>query len=89
VTSATGPKTNWKAPQLTYALDPAAPRGSMRVERGSHQSGFDVTVYRRVEKGGDVLRRDAFKSRYIPVGDTAIYGPGREIPGPYFVIPAT
>ena len=89
VISATGPKTNWKAPQLTYALDPAAPAGSMRIERGSHQSGFDVTVYRRVEKSGKTLRRDAFKSRYIPVGDTAIYGPGREIPGPYFVIPAT
>jgi vancomycin resistance protein YoaR len=89
VTSATGPKSNWKAPQLTYALDPAAPSGSLRLERGSHQSGFDVTVYRRVEKDGEVMHRDAFKSRYIPVGDTAIYGPGREIPGPYFVIPAT
>jgi vancomycin resistance protein YoaR len=89
VTSATGPKSRWRSPTLTYALDPAAPPGSMHVERGDHQSGFDVTVYRRVEQDGKVLRRDAFKRRYIPVGDTAIYGPGREIPGPYFVIPAT
>jgi vancomycin resistance protein YoaR len=89
VRSVTGPKTSWKAPQLTYALDPAAPRGSVRMERGDHQSGFDITVYRRVTKGGEVLLRDAFTSRYIPVGDTAVYGPGREIPGPYFVIPTT
>jgi hypothetical protein len=61
----------------------------MRMERGDHQSGFDITVYRRVTKGGEVLLRDAFTSRYIPVGDTAVYGPGREIPGPYFVIPTT
>ena len=89
VRSVTGPKTNWKAPRLTYALDPAAPRGSMRMERGERQSGFDITVYRTVTKGGEVLLRDAFTSKYIPVGDTAVYGPGREIPGPYFVIPTT
>jgi vancomycin resistance protein YoaR len=89
VTSRTGPKANWKSPQLTYALDPAAPRGSMRMERGDHQSGFDITVYRTVTKGGETLLRDAFTSRYIPVGDTAVYGPGRTIPGPYFVIPTT
>jgi vancomycin resistance protein YoaR len=89
VRSRTGAKANWKAPQLTYALDPAAPRGSVRMERGDHQSGFDVTVYRTVEQGGEVLRRDAFTSRYIAVGDTAVYGPGRTIPGPYFVIPTT
>ena len=61
----------------------------MRVERGSHQRGFDVTVDRTVTKNGEVLRRDSFLSRYIPVGDTAVYGPGRKIPGPYFVIPTT
>jgi vancomycin resistance protein YoaR len=89
VVSRTGPRTNWRAPKLTYALDPAAPRGSVRVERGSHQQGFDVTVYRTVTKGGQTLRRDSFTSSYIPVGDTAIYGPGRHIPGSYFVIPTT
>jgi vancomycin resistance protein YoaR len=89
VRSVTGPKTNWKEPKLTYALDPAAPRGSVRMERGDHQSGFDITVYRTVTKSGELLLRDAFTSRYIPVGDTAVYGPGREIPGPYFVIPTT
>jgi vancomycin resistance protein YoaR len=89
VSATTGPRRNWTQPKLTYALDPAAPRGSVRVERGSHQQGFDVTVSRTVTKNGAVLRRDSFTSHYIPVGDTAIYGPGRPIPGSYFVIPTT
>ena len=89
VTSTTGPETNRTEPGRTYALDPAAPRGSVRVERGSHQRGFDVTVQRTVTKNGKTIRRDSFASHYIPVGDTAIYGPGRAIPGPYFVIPTT
>jgi vancomycin resistance protein YoaR len=90
VTSRTGPKTNWRQPKLTYALDPAAPRGSMRVVSGTHQAGFDVTVFRLVrDADGRVLRRNEFKSSYISVGPTAIYGPGRTIPGSYFVIPRT
>jgi vancomycin resistance protein YoaR len=89
VESRTGPQTNWREPGLTYALDPAAPHGSMRVVKGTRQRGFDVTVYRTVRKGGKVLREDSFTSHYISVGDTAIYGPGREIPGEYFVIPST
>jgi vancomycin resistance protein YoaR len=89
VVARTGPQLNWRAPKLTYALDPAAARGSVRVERGSYQRGFDVTVFRTVERNGKTLRNDSFTSRYIPVGDTAIYGPGRPIPGSYFTIPAT
>jgi vancomycin resistance protein YoaR len=89
VSATAGPRRNWTIPKRTYALDPAAPRGSVRVERGSHQQGFDVTVRRTVTKGGSVVRRDSFTSHYIPVGDTAIYGPGRPIPGSYFVIPTT
>jgi vancomycin resistance protein YoaR len=89
VTSSTSPATNFREPTLTYALDPAAPAGSMRVESGSHEQGFDVTVRRTVSGDGRVLRRDAFKSEYVAVGDTAVYGPGSEIPGPYFVIPTT
>jgi vancomycin resistance protein YoaR len=89
VVARTGEKANWKQPGRTYALDPAAPPGSLRVERGSHQSGFDVTVYRTVVQNGKTIRKDSFPSHYIPVGDTEVYGPGRRIPGPYFVIPTT
>jgi vancomycin resistance protein YoaR len=90
VTSRTGPRTNWKQPKLTYALDQRAPRGSLRVVRGANQAGFDVTVFRVVrDADGRVLRRNEFRSTYIPVGPTQIYGPGRKIPGSYFVIPRT
>ncbi|MEX2645108.1 MAG: VanW family protein [Gaiellaceae bacterium] len=89
VVARTGERTNWRQPGKTYALDPAAPRGSVRLERGAHQAGFDVTVYRTVTQNGKTIRKDSFKSHYIPVGDTAVYGPARTIPGPYFVIPTT
>ena len=89
VSSSTGSQTNFRSPELSYALDPAAPEGSMRVERGSHQQGFDVTVFRTVTKSGATIRNDSFTSSYVAVGDTAIYGPGRTIPGSYFVLPTT
>jgi vancomycin resistance protein YoaR len=90
VTAREGQKVNWKEPTVSYALDPAAPRGSVRVERGDRQAGFDVTIARTVKDAdGDVIREDAFTSHYIPVGDTWVYGPGRQVPGSYFVIPTT
>ncbi|MDQ3067643.1 MAG: VanW family protein [Actinomycetota bacterium] len=87
IVAATGPKVNWRTPEVTYALDPYAPRGSVRTVAGSNQSGFDVTVARSVYKGDKLIRRDAVTSNYVAVGPTQIYGPGRSIPGPYFVLP--
>jgi vancomycin resistance protein YoaR len=87
VIATTGPRVNWRSPRTTYALDPYAPRGSVRTVSGSNQSGFDVTVTRKVYEKGKLKRRDAFTSAYIAVGPTQIYGPGRSIPGPYFVLP--
>ena len=87
VVSTTGPQTNWRSPTTTYALDPYAPRGSVRTVAGSNQMGFDVTVTRTVRQGGKVVREDSVTSNYIAVGPTAIYGPGRTIPGSYFVLP--
>ncbi len=87
VVSSTGPRVNWRSPRTTYALDPYAPRGSVRTVSGSNQSGFDVTVARKVYDHGKLKRRDTFTSAYIAVGPTQIYGPGRSIPGPYFVLP--
>ena len=87
VVATTGERTNWRPPRTTYALDPYAPRGSVRTVAGSNQSGFDVTVTRKVYERGKLVRRDAVTSSYIAVGPTAIYGPGRSIPGPYFVLP--
>ena len=87
VVAETGPKINWKQPTVSYALDPYAPSGSVRTVAGSNEAGFDVTVHRTVYEGSKVLRRDAFTSNYVAVGPTTIYGPGRSIPGPYFVLP--
>ncbi len=88
VVSQTGPKTNWKSPTMTYAVDPRAPRGSVKVVHGSGASGFDVSVTRKVYDGdGKLLRSGVFRSRYVPEGPTAVYGPGRTPPGPYYVIP--
>jgi len=87
VVTSTGERTNWRSPKTTYALDPYAPRGSVRTVSGSNESGFDVTVTRKVYEHGKLLRQDATTSSYIAVGPTQIYGPGRSIPGPYFVLP--
>jgi vancomycin resistance protein YoaR len=89
VVARTGPETNFKTPTTSYAVDPSAPRGSVRVESGSGRSGFDVTVERTVYERGKLLRRGKFPSRYIPEGPTYIYGPGRTPPGPYFVLPSS
>ena len=90
VVSRTGPQVNWTQPRLTYAVDPNAPRGSMKVVPGSGELGFDVTVTRDVyTRDGKLLRHNVFKSHYIPDSPTAVYGPGRTPPGPYFVIPSS
>jgi vancomycin resistance protein YoaR len=87
VVAETGPKVNWRRPTTSYALDPYAPRGSVRTVSGSNQLGFDVTVTRKVYEGRRKLREDEFTSHYVPVGPTKIYGPGSDIPGSYFVLP--
>ncbi|HZO34321.1 MAG TPA: VanW family protein [Gaiellaceae bacterium] len=90
VVSHTGPKTNWTRPSLAYAVDPNAKPNSVRVVPGTGELGFDVTVTRDVyTKANKLLRHDVFKSHYIPDSSTAVYGPGRTPPGPYFVLPST
>jgi hypothetical protein len=34
-----------------------------------------------------VLRQDNFFTRYTPQNPTAVYGPGKTPPGPYFTLP--
>jgi vancomycin resistance protein YoaR len=84
----TGPQTNFTSPKPSYAYDPAAPKGSIRTVTGSHESGFDITVYRKVRERGKVIRKDSFVSHYVAVGDTIIYGPGTDPPRIDFVIPS-
>jgi vancomycin resistance protein YoaR len=88
VVTSTGPQKNFTAPQPSYAYDPAAPKGSIRTVTGSHASGFDITVYRKVFEHGKLIRKDSFTSHYVPVGDTIIYGPGTDPPRIDFVLPS-
>jgi vancomycin resistance protein YoaR len=91
VESDAGPQTNWTDPRTTAAYDPTgaiAKPGQVVTESGSGERGFDVTVYRTVTEDGQVIRKDSFFSRYVPVGNTIVYGPGRKPPPPYIVIPA-
>src|SRR4051812_21077588 len=88
VVATTSDRTNFKPPEMQYALDPNAPARSVKVVHGSGAEGFDVSVHRNVfDAGGKLVREDEFRSRYIPEGPTTVYGPGRTPPGPYFVIP--
>jgi hypothetical protein len=75
---------------MNYAVDPTAARGSVRVVNGTGELGFDVEVTRWVYgRDGKLLRRNVFKSHYIPDSPTTVYGPGRTPPGPYIVLPST
>ena len=90
VVAHTGPQVRWTRPGLSYAVDLRAAPNSVRVVPGSGELGFDITVNRTVyNRAGKVLRHNVFKSRYIPDSSTAIYGPGKRPPGPYFVLPTT
>jgi vancomycin resistance protein YoaR len=88
VVATTSTPTNYTSPTLQYAVDPSAPPRSVRTVPGGGP-GFDVTVYRKVIQDGKVIRKDDFFTRYVPQNPTAVYGPGRTPPGPYFTIPPT
>jgi vancomycin resistance protein YoaR len=88
VISSTGPQTNFRSPQPSYAYDPSAPKGSTRTVGGSHAQGFDITVFRKIYEHGKLVRKDSFTSHYVAVGDTIIYGPGTHPPRVDFVLPS-
>jgi vancomycin resistance protein YoaR len=90
VVSETGQPTRWTSPSMNYAVDPNAPRGSVKVVNGTGERGFDVSVTRTVYTArGKQLRRDVFRSHYIPDSPTTVYGPGKRPPGPYIVLPTS
>jgi hypothetical protein len=58
--------------------------------QGTGEQGFDVTVDRKVyDANGKLMRKDVFRSHYIPDSPTTVYGPGKQPPGPYIVLPST
>jgi vancomycin resistance protein YoaR len=86
VIATTSAPTAYTSPSLQYAVDPAAPAGSVRTEAGGGP-GFSVNVHRKVLENGKVIRKDNFFTRYTPQNPTAVYGPGTTPPGPYFTLP--
>jgi len=88
VESTTSRPTNYTQPSLQYAVDPSAPRNSVR-RTSAGGPGFDVTVERKVYERGKLIREDDFFTRYKPENPTAIYGPGRTPPGEYFYLPSS
>ena len=88
VESSTSEPTNYTQPELQYAVDPGAPRNSVR-RTSAGGPGFDVTVYRKVFERGKLIHEDSFFTRYKPENPTAIYGPGRTPPGDYFYLPSS
>ncbi len=88
VEATTSALTNYTQPQLQYAIDPSAPPNSVRTAAGGGP-GFDVNVHRKVFQDGKLLRQDDFFTRYVPQNPTAIYGPGKTPPGPYFYLPSS
>ena len=90
VVAHTSPQVNWRGPSMNYAVDPNAPRGSVKVVAGTGEQGFDVSVDRKVyTAAGKLLRSDTFRSHYIPDSPTTVYGPGKTPPGPYIVLPSS
>jgi vancomycin resistance protein YoaR len=88
VVASTSTPTNYTQPRLQYAVDPSAPPRSLRTASGGGP-GFDVNVHRKVFQKGKLIREDDFFTRYVPQNPTAIYGPGRTPPGPFFYLPTT
>ena len=88
VEATTSEPSNYTQPSLQYAVDPSAPPRSLRrTDPGG--PGFDVNVHRKVFERGKLIREDDFFTRYTPEHATAIYGPGRTPPGPYFTLPTS
>jgi vancomycin resistance protein YoaR len=89
VVATTSPQTKWTGPSMNYAVDPNAPRRSVKLVKGTGEKGFDVSVNRTVyDANGKELRHDTFRSHYIPDSPTKVYGPGRTPPTPYIVLPS-
>jgi vancomycin resistance protein YoaR len=65
VAFSTSAARNFRAPPTRYEDDPTLPKGE-EVEEESGSSGFDVTVFQTVTKGGQVVRKASFVSVYRP-----------------------
>ena len=91
VVAHTSPQVNWTGPSMNYAVDPSAPRGSVKVVARHGREGLrrHRSTARSTTADGKLLRSDTFRSHYIPDSPTTVYGPGKTPPGPYIVLPSS
>ncbi len=79
--------------ELEAADDELRARPVRAVGLGAHGRGLERGGLRRdrrrarSSRAARLVRKDSFTSSYVAVGPTTIYGPGRSIPGSYFVLP--
>jgi vancomycin resistance protein YoaR len=82
VSLSTSATRNLRSPPTRYEDDPSMPKGTETVEEPG-SPGFDVTVFRTVSRGGQVVRRDQFVSNYVPWTRIVRRGTGEtKHPGP-------
>jgi vancomycin resistance protein YoaR len=82
VSLSTSATRNFRSPPTRYEDDPTMPKGTETVEEPG-SPGFDVTVFRTVSRGGQVVRRDQFVSNYVPWTRIVRRGTGEtKHPGP-------
>ena len=76
-----GPRTNWRSPRTTYALDPYAARGSVRTVPARTSAASTSPSRGRCTSTGSCCARTRSTSSYIAVGPTVDLRPGDRSPG--------
>jgi len=67
------------APQDKYEENPELPTGEIK-QVDYKADGADTTVWRKVERDGQILLEDVIKTRYLPWQAVFQYGPGTQLP---------
>ena len=80
VTAEAGPRTNFTEPEEQRKENPALGPGEERVVQKGAQ-GFDIVVFRIINRGGEVTRTRFF-TRYKPEPRIIEFGPGEPSPSP-------
>jgi vancomycin resistance protein YoaR len=77
--SSSGPKNVKEAPEPLYRENDELKKGKIK-QVDYEADGMDVTVYRTVRRGGEVLYDDVIKTRYLPWRAIYEFGPGTDLP---------
>ena len=86
VQRAVSAQSSFTSPQRRRVLDPKL-RPGQEITTGGGEGGFTVTVFRTVRRNGVVIKRDSYRSVYVPQDVITTYGPPK--PKPKTPPPAT